>query len=118
MVATLHNHEKKRTDHNEGAYVKSVWFCIEDIRKMCERLLDEKADGLRVYFGRYPADVSKFEEPKPTPNTNSLVFVSTGNIGGVKHSDYFVDLHPMTPENRGEQCQPHCGGTSPELQLV
>jgi hypothetical protein len=115
MVATLLAYESKRNGHDAGTYVKSVWFDIKDIKKMCERLVEEGADGLRVYFGRYPADVSKFVEPKPKPNTNSLIFVSTGNIDGVKHSDYFVDLNPITPENRGEQCQPHCGGTSPEL---
>lgn len=118
MVTTLHAYGKKHPEYDAGTYVKSVWFCIEDIKKMSKRLEDEGADGLRVYFGRYPADVSKFVEPKPIPNTNSLIFVSTRLENGVERSDYFDELHPITPENRGEQCQPHCGGTSPELQLA
>jgi len=116
MVATFHDYELKHPQYDAGTHVKAVWFSIDDIQRMCQRLEKEGADGLRVYYGRYPNDVSNFVEPKPHPNTNSIIFVSTRKTEeGVEHSDYFVELHPITPENRGEQCQPHCGGVSSQL---
>lgn len=120
MVTTFHDRAKKHPEYDEATHVKAVWFSLEDIQSMCKRLTNKGADGVRIYFGRYPADVSKYIEPKPTPKTDTVIFVSTRTTEqGVEHSDYFVDMpHPMVPENRGEQCQPHCGGVDSFLSLA
>ena len=93
-------------------HVKSVWFSMEQLTKIYERLKEESSNGLRVYFGRYPDDVSDFSDPKPIANTDTIILISTkanglerdGSDDGSNDDDY--DLI----ENRGEQCQPHCGG--------
>lgn len=109
MVQTFYDYEKKHPDFDPAKHVKSVWFPKDKLAEMAQALTDEKGDGVRIYFGRYPTDVSGFEDPIPTPNTNSVIFVST-YADGDYHIDYFTDVHPFDPENRGEQCQPHCGG--------
>jgi hypothetical protein len=119
MVEAYHTHSSQQVDFDMAKHVKCVWFGIDQITGMYNKLISEKADGLRIYFGRYPDDVSKFDNPKPIPNTNSVILVSTQvNDMGVPRSDYFTDLNPAVPENRGEQCQPHCGGTSPRLTFA
>lgn len=119
MVTTFNTLAKNHPEYDEATHVKAVWFSLEDIQSMTKRLTEEGADGVRIYFGRYPADVSKYVDPKPLPNTNTVIFVSTHvNEKGVKHSDYFDDVHPMIPENRGEKCQPHCGGVDSFLSLA
>lgn len=114
MVKTYKAHAMKHPDYQAEKYhVKSIWFPIAQINDICQKLNDEGADGLRVYLGRYPADVNGFEDPKPEPNTNSVVFVSTGlddDGNPAPKTDYFIDEVPMLPENRGEQCQPTCNG--------
>jgi len=121
MIKEYRKHSKKPTAYAKSNHVKSVWFPLEQIQKMCEQIsLETKGSkgGIRIYFGRYPNDVSGFiknEEIKP--NSNTVVLVSTKDVNGV-HQDYFTKLAPgpkgkdTEPENRGEQCRPNCGGTT------
>jgi len=111
MVKNYRAHSKKNSEFNaELHHVKAVWFPIEDIIAMCDTLKAENADGLRVYLGRYPHDVSGFKDPKPLPNTDTVIFVSTRpNDKGVPKSDYYT-FGFMNPLNRGEQCEPTCDG--------
>lgn len=118
MVQTYHDHAAKQPGFDYHQHVRCVWFPVDQILTLAEKLRTEPgADGLRVYFGRYPTDVSEFENPLPKPDTNSVILVSTRvNDKGVPRCDYFSDM-PMVPENRGEQCQPHCGGTDDGLNF-
>lgn len=91
---------------------RCVWFDIDRLKAMVTRMEASGADGLRVYFGRYPAEgfTGKF-----TPNINTVVFVPTKEINGVAKSDYFKDDEGDTAENRGELCEPNCGGSDDGL---
>lgn len=111
MIRTYSAHVAKRSEYDEKKEVRCVWFPIEQVNNIAKRLKREGADGLRVYFGRYPTDVGDFEDPKPLPDTNTVIFISTKKNEKGEHEDYFTG-EPMIPENRGEQCQPNCGGTS------
>jgi len=118
MVNEYANHTKDDLDRATNKQVKSVWFPISQITRISEQLVREKADGLRIYLGRYPKDVSKFKDPKPIPETNTVIFVSTYAVDGY-HQDYYTTLNPIIPENRGEQCQPKCDGTlNPKLLII
>jgi len=110
MVKGYADHTKEDLDRLTNKNVKSIWFPLDQISRITKQLEKEGADGLRIYFGRYPKDVSKFEDPKPIPETNSVILVSTKAHNGY-HQDYYTNLSPLVPENRGEQCQPQCQGT-------
>ncbi len=104
---------------------KSVWFPKEQIVAIANALeKEEKADGIRVYFGQYTEDLIKKlneipgadEIPKNYANRNTIIFVSTREENGIKKTDYFTDMkHPMIPENRGELCPNDCPKDSPML---
>ncbi|WP_162795907.1 hypothetical protein [Pedobacter nanyangensis] len=109
-----------RTDKD----TKSVWFPVEQITAIANALKEEKADGIRVYFGQYTEDLIKKlnqitsapEIPKDYANRNTVIFVSTREENGIKKTDYFTDMkHPMNPENRGELCPNDCPKDSPML---
>jgi hypothetical protein len=123
MVETFHAYEKLNPGFDPTMHVKCVWFPIDEITTFVKTLNDENADGLRIYFGRYPNDISKFIDPKPRPNTNSVILVSTQKgTNGIGKTDYFVPLDkaflPVAPENRGEQCQPTCDGVTIDLPNI
>jgi hypothetical protein len=117
MVETYHTYCKKHPDYDEHTHIKCIWFPIRQINDLCNKIETEGGDGLRIYFGRYPNDVSLFEPPLPAADTNSVILVSTGKDDSGKitpKNDYFVDEH-AAPENRGEQCQPTCTGVTVNL---
>jgi len=118
MIKEYRKHSKKPTPYVKGDHVKSVWFDVYKIKAMCEEIISEKGDGIRIYMGRYPASVKDFVNNKEIkPNRNTVILVSTAKVGE-NHQDYFTKIAPQLkgkdtePENRGEQCQPHCEGTS------
>ena len=118
MIKEYRKHSKSPSAYVKDDHVKSVWFDVYKIKEMCEQIIDENGDGIRIYFGRYPASVKDFVNNKEIkPNRNTVILVSTAKEGN-KHQDYFTKLAPhlkgkeTEPENRGEQCQPHCAGTS------
>ncbi len=111
MVKTYYAYSSLHPQFDPRKHVKSVWFSIDQIAEMAQMLGDEGGDGVRVYFGRYPSDVSTFIDPKPTQDMNSVIFVSTYDNNG-QHTDYFTEVHPFDPINRGEQCQPNCDGAN------
>jgi hypothetical protein len=92
-------------------YVKSVWFPKKEIDYIQSQLGIEGGDGVRVYFGNYP-DADSSGTAFPNPSSNTVIFVST-KWDGTSHVDYFTETETphFDPENRGEQCQPNCGGT-------
>ena len=109
MAREYRDYAKRHKEYDPNKHVKAVWFDVEKIHQMCEDLIKEGADGVRIYFGRYPENVSQFEKPLPKPGYNSVVFVSTMKINGVPKTDYYT--HKLIdPLNRGEHCQPECEG--------
>jgi hypothetical protein len=116
MAKEYRRHARKHPDYVKGDHVKSVWFPIGQIVKMCGQLMTEGADGVRIYFGRYPENLANFKGENLVPNSNTVILVSTQKEGKL-HKDYFKAISvnakaiDIEPENRGEQCQPHCDGT-------
>lgn len=121
MIREFRKHSRKPTAYEKEKHIKSVWFPLEQIQKMCEQISQEtngSGGGIRIYFGRYPNDVSGFtNNRKIKPNSNTVILVSTKDVDGV-HQDYFTKVAPglkakdTPPENRGEQCRPYCDGTT------
>ena len=113
MVETYQTFSEKHPDYDPNTHVKCIWFKIDEIAGLIDQAKKEGADGIRIYLGRYPADVSKFVKPTPRADTNSVILVSTGldeNGNKAAKADYFVDIVHAVPANRGEQCQPDCDG--------
>jgi len=109
----------KREEGGDPMKTRSVWFSVPDlgdIVKLASKLVNGKqCNGIRVYFGKYPAN----DDVIKPPNNDYLgrvtvVFVptydeTTGN--GLKHIDIFnVDAAVKDGEgegfNHGELCPP------------
>lgn len=107
MIVNYRMHAARHEDFNKTPHVKSVWFNDAQVKKIIKSYEDEGADGLRIYFGRYPDDLSAYPGlDNKHQQTNTVAFVTTHNGG----SDNFKSGFMMDPENRGEQCQPNCRG--------
>jgi len=113
MVKKHYANSSNGNGFDPNTHVKSVWFPINQINYMQSQLQAEVAtmgaDGVRVYFGNYPK-IDSTGKPFPNPDSDTVIFVST-YWDGINHVDYFTEVNTFDPQNRGEQCQPHCGGT-------
>lgn len=109
MIKNYRAYAERNPDFKLKPHVKSVWFSIDQITSMYEQLKKEGANGVKVYFGRYPSDVSIFDDPKPIPNSNTVVFVSTK--ADPTNPQARTDSYEVI-ENRGMQCEPDCIGDS------
>lgn len=121
---------------NDPKCTKSVWFPLKQIETMIAFLKQEKADGLRIYFGRYTqtaiTNLNAEADKKPVPTTyldrDTVIFVSTEKNKDPKKPsvDYFhykgkqeemktAKGIVFDPENRGEICPLDCPIGSPMM---
>lgn len=108
---------------NQKLGTKAVWFPAQQIIDMAEALKREDADGLRIYFARYTKDIIENYNQNAGEDSridikdadkNTIIFVSTRKENGKPRTDYFEDLYPFEPENRGELCPDNC----PDSELL
>jgi len=101
---------------------RCVWFSIDQLALLVEKIKREKGDGIRFYFAAY--DSLKKTDTKDIKdeykNYSTLIMVSTRTDSVTKaHVDYYRDLLSKSkngsiimaiPENQGELCPPpaHC----------
>ncbi|MFC4213219.1 hypothetical protein ACFOWA_18645 [Pedobacter lithocola] len=129
MTAAFRASEK--TDN--ASYTKAAWFPASQITALAEKVAKFEGDGVRIYFGRYTADIidciNKLgygdEIPSSYAEMNTLLFVVTKDIDGKPRTDYFVDKtshdshevsiknvgdapNPTDPDNRGKLCPDVC----------
>lgn len=97
---------------------RSVWFSIEQLSALVDKIKREKGDGIRFYFAAY--DSLKKEDTKDIKdqyqNYSTLIMVSTKEDSLSKaHMDYYKDVPSKgskgaiimsVPENQGELCPP------------
>lgn len=106
---------------------RCVWFNIDQLRALVNRVDKEKGDGIRFYLAAYdsvkmPA-LSKVKDIYL--NYGTLVMVSTRADSAGRHIDYYKNLLGQkkgviitaVPENQGELCPPpaHCSATGATL---
>lgn len=94
---------------NEGAkntisYTKAVWFPVDQILSIAEKLKENNSDGLRIYFAQYTPDALE-SLPKAYDGRNTVLMVPTNNVDG-EHKDDTDNI-----ENRGKLCPDVCDGT-------
>ncbi len=87
------------------SYTKAVWFSVDQILAMAEKLKESKADGLRIYFAKYTEAASK-ESTEDYNGRNTVLLVPTNSVDG----DHEDDTDQI--ENRGRLCPDMCGGTA------
>lgn len=101
---------------------RAIWFSVERLKALVEKVEAEGGDGIRFYFATYDStynDKSKgHTPPRSYWNHNTLVMTSTKDSLKEYHRDYYNDkklgsnggingfIIGTTPENRGEMCPP------------
>ncbi|UKT63856.1 hypothetical protein [Pedobacter mucosus] len=94
----------KEAAKNPKSYTKAIWFPIDQILDIAERLKENKADGLRIYLAQYTSDLAKTSTDE-YEGRNTVLLVPTNNING-EHVDDTDNI-----ENRGNLCPDMCEGT-------
>ncbi len=99
---------------------RCIWFDIDRLDSLVEKIREEGGSGIRFYLAAYDARYDtlkvKHHPRKAYWGYNTLIMVSTRNINGINR-DYYTNLKGtgektghivlMTdPENRGEICPP------------
>lgn len=109
---------------------RAVWFGIERLKALVNKIEAEGGDGIRFYYAAYDSvykgKTNAHTPIKPYWNHNTLIMVSTRDSSGI-HKDYYTDFKlngkfkgfiiTATPENKGEMCPPpvDCNGTGATL---
>jgi len=102
---------------------RSVWFSVEQLEKMIERIKAEEGDGIRFYFATYGKMKSGVDSCTKLPynysNLNTLLMVPTKRDGCI-HRDAYGSTNSVTTmdiENKGEICPPpaDCGNKGATL---
>jgi hypothetical protein len=91
----------------------SVWYSLDELKQYIATAEAAGADGIRVYFGVYPA---VFPENILAQDRQTIVFVATqqklSGTGKTENKDLYVST-PDGPEiigfNFGLPCPPYCG---------
>ncbi|THU38341.1 hypothetical protein FAM09_16835 [Niastella caeni] len=114
-----------RSYHETGEYgffdTRCVWFSIEQLDTLVQKIKHENGDGIRFYLAAYDKD-SAIHNKSVYRNHSTLVMVSTFDTVVIrdskrehKHWDYYgksangIDAGAILttdPENRGELCPP------------
>lgn len=109
---------------------RAVWFGIDRLKALVEKIEAEGGDGIRFYYAAYDSvyngKTDSHTPIKPYWNHNTLIMVSTKDSSGI-HKDYYTDFKlngkfkgfiiTARPENKGEMCPPpvDCNGTGATL---
>ncbi len=99
---------------------RAVWFSVERMKALVEKIEAEGGDGIRFYYATYDSVYDRTRKnppPKSYWDHNTLIMVSTKD--SLKyHRDYYNDrrvghgngkngfIVGAFPENRGEMCPP------------
>jgi len=102
---------------------RCVWFGIDQLDSLVQKVKSEKGDGIRFYLAVYDRD-SAFHNNNLFRDHITLVMVSTARDARGKHVDYYNEIAngkgaiiTATPENQGELCPPptNCSGDGATL---
>ncbi|MGZ3929195.1 MAG: hypothetical protein ACXVJG_19705, partial [Mucilaginibacter sp.] len=104
---------------------KSEWFDIAMLQYLVGEMNDEQDDGIRVYFARGAAGVSK---PDDIDKARFVIVTTRPAVNPLTHApihkDYFDCIHPVLVaavnkgtkkqgvNDNGELCPTNCNGTT------
>ena len=99
---------------------RAVWFSSADIADIASLINESGGDGIRIYFGKYPATTDIPGTPDPAYKGKvTLVFIPTVAGEGGSHQDLFPPVAGPGAAaadggqgyNHGSLCPPNCSTT-------
>ena len=113
--SAIKTYKKERWIHNSKRIGKedslSAWYSVEELEGFIDTIKQHGADGIKFYFGAYPADYS--EKPEYA-GLQTIVLVATKSKeteNGTKHKDVYVTKDGSTTilgYNFSHICPPLC----------
>lgn len=91
----------------------STWYGLAELQSFLELARDNQADGIKMYFGVYPAD---FEKVPEFQGRQTVVLVATRKNHtetGITNKDVYLltdGKAEILAFNAGQLCPPWCGG--------
>lgn len=126
LVSTEHvntlvkNYKIQRWKNNSAKIGKpdslSTWFGIDELQSFLQEARLNKADGIKMFFGVYPADYPD----ELIAGRQTIVLVATRkneNHPGARNKALVIsrdDKKQLLAFNKGEMCPPYCGGIPPD----
>jgi hypothetical protein len=121
----IRTYKKERWIHNTERIGKedslSGWYSLEEMEAFLAKAKAHGADGIRFYFGAYPAS---YQEVPEYAGRQTFVMVGTKNSVTVKGSfdkDIYVNTKTGTnilAYNSVKICPPRCGGGGEDSGLT
>lgn len=116
----IRNYKQERWVHNSERIGKedslSVWFSVEEVQELLEKIKEYGGDGIKFYFGTYSEN---FPEKPEYAGRQTIVMVGTKQKqtenGGSANKDMYILKEGKTSIlslNYGSLCPPLCGGFS------
>ncbi|TDO28565.1 hypothetical protein [Sediminibacterium goheungense] len=97
----------------------STWFGMEQLEHFISLIKQHGADGVKMFFGVYPADYPLSE----LAGRQTIVMVATRkseNHPGARNKALFINKNgkkELLAFNKGENCPPYCGGMPPDFDI-
>lgn len=123
LVSNLHvdklitHYKKERWVKNSEKIGKadslSTWYGLEELQSFLDLARENQADGIKMYFGVYPAD---FEKVPEFQGRQTVVLVATRKNhteNGITNKDVYLlkdGKAEILAFNAGQLCPPWCGG--------
>lgn len=123
-VDSLYSDSLNRLESAKLPDTRTIWFSIEKLETLVNKIKSEGGDGIRFYLASYdmyyPKGFKKgYIPPRDNWGYNTLIMVSTKDSLNQFHRDYYTNT-PINgekgkgiilglgtePENRGEICPP------------
>ncbi|MBV9988088.1 MAG: hypothetical protein JO301_10435 [Chitinophagaceae bacterium] len=112
----IRNYKLNRWVHNTKRLGKpdalSAWFSLETLKEFLELAEQQQADGLKVYYGVYPADYSEKPEYR---GRQTVVFVATKEKTNAAGATVNKDIYYLNGSeaqilafNEASLCPPNC----------
>lgn len=117
----IHNYKKERWAYSTERLGKSdslsVWYSIEELEELIERVKTAGGDGIKMHFGVYSADFQKKPEYAGR-QTVVLLGTKTKEVNGqLTNKNIYLQTDKGTSllaYNLGNMCPPFCGGSDGE----
>lgn len=111
----VRNYKKERWTHNSARLGESdslsVWYGLDELETFLARARKNKADGIKMYFGVYPAN---FQQAPEISGRQTIVLVATRKTEtglGIANKDIYVQKDGNTEIlafNFANVCPPFC----------
>ena len=108
----IRNYKKERWVRNSELIGKedslSIWYSVEELEEFIEKIKTHGGDGVKMYFGAYPANYAAKPEYSLRQTIVMVATRSKETETGIANKDLYINPGQILAYNAGSACPPNC----------